>query len=414
MSPPIDHEKRKAALQAFATGALALPGLAGSAHADAPVDDTTLAYAFSYYREDDLSESNLYPTGNGSRDRYEIFANQFNLMTPITARNDLSVDLVYETMSGASPWWVEPSTSSSDPYLQVMSGASIEEDRVDGQLTLNHYFDKGKLGVTGGVSVENDYLSGNFGLLTERAYNDKNTTVTFGMGWSWDTVKPTNYAAFNRQKEYDKKSYSLDAGVAQVLSKSAILRVGVAYKKLSGFLSDPYKKVLVDLNSGPGVTVPDARPDERHQVAVSARYRQFIEAANAALHLDVSYSHDSWKLDAFTGEIAWHQAFLEHFEFVPKFRYYSQSDVSFYGPVFSGTPSHATSDYRLSPYGAMSYGAEFVVRIPSWPHERFDLVLMLGYERYMTSGDYALRSVEFANPGLVAYHLGSFQLGGRF
>ena len=415
MSPPIDPGKRKAAVQAFATGALALPGLAGSASADAPIDATAADYAFSYYKEDTLSPSDYFDTGTGSRDRYEIFAHQFKIQTPVTARTDATFDLVYETMSGASPWWVEPNTDPDQPYLQAMSGASIEETRVDGQVSVDQYFDKGRLGLTGGVSSENDYLSGNFGIGAERGFNEKNTTIGLAMGWSWDTITPTEHAKFNRLSEYDKKTFALDFGVSQILSRSTILRVGLAYKRSKGFLSDPYKQVIVGQNAGGGGTkIPDARPDTRHQLTVTGQLRQFIAAANAALHVDAAFGHDDWKVTAFTANVRWYQTLFEILELVPKFRYYSQSDAEFYGPIFDGTPSYATSDYRLSPYGALSYGLEGIVRIASWPSDDIDLLFSLDYERYLTSGDFALRTVDNASPGLVDYHLFGARIGGRF
>ena len=45
------------ALTALTTSALALPGIAGSARADAPIERATSSASFSYYKEDKLSPS---------------------------------------------------------------------------------------------------------------------------------------------------------------------------------------------------------------------------------------------------------------------------------------------------------------------------------------------------------------------
>lgn len=405
------------ALTALASGALALPGLGSPAHADSPTQDTVARYAFSYYKEDNLSPSKfLNSGGTGSRERYEIQAHQFNLLTPLTSRIDASFDLVYETMAGASPWWVEinPAAATSDQkFLQVMSGATIFEERFDGQLAVNHYFDRGRATLSGGVSSEKDYLSGYIGFAAERNYNDKNTTHSIAIGYSWDTITPTDGATLHDRPfpEYTKNSFTLDTALSQVLSRSALLQVAFAYKRSTGFLSDPYKKVVV----GSGGTVPDARPYNRDQITLSGRYRQHFEKPNGSLHLDAAFHWDDWDVIGMSSVLEWHQSVLDVVRLIPSFRYYSQSQAYFYGPVFQfSTPDFATSDYRLSPYGAISYGLRAEADLVDWPRRGWRWLFTIGYQRYISRGSYALQTVSNESPGLVKYHLFSAQLGGRF
>jgi len=408
-------------LTALASGALGLPGLGGEASADSPVQETTARYAFSFYKEDNLSPGKfLNVGGTGSRDRYEIFAHQFNLLTPLTSRIDASVDLVFETMAGASPWWVEPNpdTSSSQRFLQVMSGATIFEERFDGQITLNHFFDSGKITASGGVSSENDYLSGNFAAGFDRTFNDKNTTWSLGLGFSWDTITPTDGATLHNRplSEYYKRGFNLDTTIAQILSRSSLLQVGLAYKRSTGFLSDPYKRVYIDTN---GQTVPDERPIERDQLTLSARYRHHVAAVHGSIHLDGAFHWDDWNVMGVSAEVAWHQTLLDWIRLVPSFRYYSQSQAWFYGPTLPAAPTpgtlyYRTSDYRLSPYGAISYGLRAEADLSGWPVRGSRWLLHVGYDRYTSRGSYALREVRNESPGLVGYHLFSVQLGGRF
>jgi hypothetical protein len=400
-------------LAALTSGALALPGLAaGPAGADSPTLSPSANYAFSYYKEDNLGPGDFADTGTGSRERYKIFAHQFNVLTPINSRTDASFDLVLENMSGASPWWV---IADPDPnkvgYLQVMSGATIEEQRVDGQISLNRYFDTGSIFVTGGVSSEKDYLSGNFGFGAVRNYNDKNTVFSLGLGFSWDTITPTNFADFERLPIYTKEGISLDFSVSQILYRNAVLQAGLAYKNSEGFLSDPYKKVSVQITE----TRPDSRPANRNQLTLYGRYRHHIPIANASVHLDGAFHWDDWDVKSLSLEFAWYQTLFEYFQLVPTFRYYSQSQASFYGPIFQfSDPVFKTSDYRLSPYGALSYGLKATASLDDWPLRDFGWLVSLGYQRYLTSGDYALQHVTLPNPGLVEYHLFSVQVGGRF
>lgn len=416
-----DHDTRPSAgaraLGALASGALALPGLALPARADSPVQETTARGAFSYYKEDNLSPSDFVnTTGTGSRERYSIFAYQFNLLTPLTSRIDASVDVAFETMSGASPWWVEPdpdAATSGQAFLQVMSGATIFDQRFDGQLTVNHYFDRGRASLTGGASSEKDYLSGNLGGSVERNYNDRNTTHSLGLGYSWDTITPTDGATNHGRNlpSYAKNVFNLDTALSQILTRSTLLEVAFAYKRSTGFLSDPYKRYLV----GTGTTLPDSRPDTRNQITIAGRLRQHIAPWNASIHLDAAYHWDDWEVNGFSTELAWYQTVFDVVRVIPNFRYYSQSQAYFYGPVFqSSSPVIGTSDYRLSPYGALSYGLRAEADVIDWPSRGVNWFVSASYDRYLSSGDYALQTVNNPNPGLVAYRLYSFQLGGRF
>jgi len=405
------------ALGALASGALALPGLALPARADSPVQETSARGAFSYYKEDNLSPGLFVnTTGTGSRERYSIFAYQFNLLTPLTSRIDASFDVAFETMSGASPWWVEPNpnaATSGDAYLQVMSGATIFDQRFDGQITVNHYFDRGKASISGGASSEKDYLSGNLGFAAERNYNDRNTTHSIGFGYSWDTITPTDGATNHGRPlpSYGKNVFTLDTALSQVLSRSSLIELAFAYKRSTGFLSDPYKRYLV----GTGSTLPDSRPEERNQITLAARFRQHIARLNGSLHLDAAYHWDDWNVNGFSTELGWYQTLFEFVRVIPNFRYYSQSQAWFYGPIFqNSSPTIGTSDYRLSPYGALSYGLRAEADLIDWPARGWNWFVTASYDRYMSSGDYALQSVQNPNPGLVSYRLYSFQVGGRF
>jgi hypothetical protein len=405
------------ALAALVSSALALPGLSPIAHADSATEKSQLNYNFTFYKESDLALEDFKPVGGTSRQRFEIFAHQFRLLTPINARMDVGVDLTFETMSGASPWWVADNgqaVGSGGEFLQRMTGATIEDRRVDGQITLNRFFESGRITGTGGVSSENDYLSGNFGFSFERGYNDRNTTVAAGVGFTWDKIRPTDHLFHGRDAEYDKETVSFNMSLAQVLYRHAMLRVGLSYKNLEGFLSDPYKRVLtVTTLNARGLT--DERPTERDQVTISAGYRQFVPGANAALHLEVAGYWDNWDVASLRVELAWYQNITDSIQLVPMVRYYSQGSASFYGPIFyNSEPDLRTSDYRLSAYGAMSAGLRADVNLPDLFGSGIDLGVSVGYQYYASSGGLALFSVPFANPGLVSYHLFNAQLGVGF
>jgi hypothetical protein len=70
-----------------------------------------------------------------------------------------------------------------------------------------------------------------------------------------------------------------------------------------------------------------------------------------------------------------------------------------------------SSDYRLSPYGALGWRIKAETRFRIW---RLDWIASFAWERYLSSGKYALGKVEVENPGLVNYDLFSVGFTTRF
>jgi hypothetical protein len=393
------------ALRALTSAALALPGMAQRAQADAPIDRASADYRFSFYEEDAIPSGRL--AGGSQGERYEIEVHQLETEMPVGDRAELRLDLSWEKMSGATPWFVVP--GDDDEPLQVMSGATIEDQRTDILAEGRYHFDASRASLNGGVSFEDDYLSFNVGLGGERDLFDKHTTLSGGLGVSYDQIDPVSVQGQPARASDDKLSASLFTGVSQVVNRNAQIQATVTYKYSDGFLSDPYK-----LASVAGVNVADSRPDSRHQVAILARFRQHVPVLDASLHLDYRYYIDSWDIQSHTLELAWYQTLFRRIRVIPSARYYSQSQADFYAPFYTTARSDgfASSDYRLSPYGALSWGIRAELEFSSW--FQWDWLLSAGYERYASGGDLALGDVKVENPGLVDYQLFSVGLKGRF
>ncbi len=387
---------------------MSLPGLAGSAAADSPIDGIRADYSFSLYSEDDLKRSKV---STGSTERYEIEAHQLRMSAPVLDRFDVTWDFTYETMSGATPWYIEPGPNNEP--LQVMTGATVSEERIDTSLSGNYYLDTGRIGVGGGISDENDYFAGYGSFDGEYHLNEKNTTISSGGSFSIDTIEPTGGGTEGRVVKEDKQTFSFFAGVSQVLTRSSAVNSTISYQHGRGFLSDPYKRVMVPDQFGALVPTPDSRPDMRNQVSWLTRYRHHFESIGGTLHGDYQFYIDDWDLSSHQFKIAWYQGVFHWLRLVPSFRYYSQSQAEFYAPFFESRPSSGnwSSDYRLSPFGALSFRIRTETRFTTW---RIGWLASLTYERYDSSADYAFGSVDTENPGLVDYNLVSLTFSTRF
>lgn len=393
------------ALHALTTSALALPGIAGSASAATPLAEYTAEYSFSRYHEDDLKSSKV--ADGQERKRYEVDMHQFRLAGPLGERMDISLDVSHESMSGASPWYV---IEQNGAPVQVMSGATIDDERTDALIEGTYYFDRSTASLAGGFSIEKDYLAFNGGVEGTREYNDKNTTLSGGLGFSIDQLDPTQDPVNDPQRpgRENKQSGSLFAGVSQVLGRATTIQGTLTYRYANGYLSDPYKKAVVA-----GTPLTDNRPDDRNQLVVLTQLRRHFETFNGTLHADYSYYLDDWSMEAHTFDVAWYQSIFDLLRLIPSVRYYSQSQADFYAPFYLSPRSDGlrSSDYRLSPFGALSYRIRAEARVQLF---ELDLGINAGYERYTSDADLALGKVNVENPGLVSFDLFSVGVNGRF
>lgn len=414
-------------LTALTTSALALPGLALPARADSPIEQASAGYSFSYYVEDDL-EQDKFAAGTGSRERYEVFTNQFEVDLPVSRRMDAGIDFLYEKMSGASPWFV---TRNPDGELvQVMSGATIHETRYDLTADLDYYMEEGKDTFSAGFSKENDYLSIHGALGMERSFAEKNTTVSLSTAYSYDWIEPVRDGFPDRQRTGEKWAVDLFGGLSQILTRASAAQLTLNYKHSGGYLSDPYK--LIQVVNGPNLS--DKRPNDKDQVSLMARYRHHLplhERFAASMHFDYRFYWDNWEGISHTFELAWYQTvWFDWLTITPGVRYYSQSEAEFYEPILANdSPKYRSSDFRLSPYGAISAKIKAEASLEDVLEYRasdtsallgfsggLDLYLAFSYERYLSDGAFAMISVADSKeaPGLVNFQIFAVTLTGRF
>lgn len=366
------------ALAALTGAALALPGMTPTAQGATPASQLELEGGIYYYDE-----------GSG---RVTVRAIQQGLITPLGDDLDLSLNLVRDSISGASPVYNvpelscpggvtirprEPSLDSASgasggpssplpqplggrPYTetacqptavqQILSTTRFADVREAVDLKLNRYLGDMTLGLGLGFSEEIDYSSHYLNLDLRRELNDKHTTLAMGVGLADDQFSPVNQPGFTG----DKQVWNGLLGVTQVLDKYSLAQVNLTYADGSGYLTDPYKEIYVlSTNS----TQPEQRPDHRGQWNLLGRYTRWIPDLGGALHFDYRYSWDDWGISAHTLDASWSQPLGDGWSITPGVRYYSQTAADFYQDYFSYLPDDGiySSDYRLAGFGALSY-----------------------------------------------------------
>ena len=357
--------KQSSPLAALTAAAMSLPAFAGTQ----PVE-STLSLGISNYREADIPP---HLVAGGDNRRYDIGVRQFRLLAPVGRRWSFGLDRSQETMSGASPWGTV--TGPDGQPALIMSGATIDDSRTETSLTATRYGEDHSIALTLTRSTEDDYEATAPSLAGEWTFNDDLTTVAAGLSYSRDIIKPSDAEVFGRVTREERRSRSASIGVSQVIDRSSAVYAGMSVTDHAGYLSDPYK-------------LRDVRPDDRLEWAVSMRYRRFPDGPDAAWHLDYRYFDDDWGITSHTLHTSWYQNLGPWFQVVPNLRYYSQFEADFHRPVddFSRPLDDAqSSDFRLSAYGAFTFGLKAIFRQPGWS-------LTVSADRYIGNEKYGLSS----------------------
>jgi hypothetical protein len=319
-------------LAALTAAAMALPGVHARA-ADAPgenpwaIDATHVEY----------SES-------GSR--MHVRVNQASADVPIGETFQLKANGIQDLMSGASPIFNSPGPGGKPQ--QVLTGASVRDNRKAGDIGGSAFFDNNQLTLRQGWSHENDYKSTWTSLEGKRDFNQKDTTLAVGLAFSDDGVSSHDAPDdFHTRIKRD-----LYAGVTQVLSERSLVAASLEYSYTNGYLSDPYKLVFVQS----GGLLPDTRPGHERQLAATAKYIAFLPGIDSALHLTATLSTNNWGIHSGAFELQLKKELPAEWLVSAGGRFYTQSSADFYAPLYLSPPGDThSSDYRLAGFGSIAW-----------------------------------------------------------
>jgi hypothetical protein len=307
---------------ALFAAAIALPGVLPST-ALAESTPTEGVFSLSYYN---------YRDWQPGASRMSVQSPTMFLLVPISDSLALQGSLVYDAVTGASPY-----------FFNALSQASIGDYRTAGDLKITKWFGRWAVGVGGAVSSERDYLSRAGSVDVRYSTPDNNTTYAFGVGGAYDTINSVNGVALNEHR------YSLEfmGGITQVLNANAIVQSNLTYYTGHGYYSDPYKSL-------------DQRPSERRTGAWLTRYNQAFVEQDGVLQLSYRLLFDSFGDHSNMMEVAWVQGLPQGWSITPNIRYIAQHGASFYFnppfPVGYVDGQNYTADTRLATWGAFTVG----------------------------------------------------------
>lgn len=301
---------------------------------------------------------------------------------------EANVKLTLDVLTGATPngatatnvpqTFTRPSGSGS--YTVQPGDIPLDDTFHDTRVALNGSWKQplGRLSLLtlgANMSKEYDFLSTGLSAQISRDFNQKNTTLMFGLSSEMDQIDPVggvpvpfaSMAAAGqpqpRQGAGENKTV-LDAilGVTQVISRRTLMQLNYSLSSANGYLNDPYK-LLSRINRTTGVTVDNVyenRPDSRTKHAIYWLTRTHL--TRDVLSLSYRYFFDDWGITSHTVDMNYNWKFTQNHYLEPRIRFYTQSEADFFRVnLLSGDPlpTEASADYRLSKFNGLTYGLKW-------------------------------------------------------
>jgi hypothetical protein len=303
---------------------------------------------------------------------------------------NVSLNFTFDSLSGSSPNGALPSRAPqtfASPSAKSFATARRLYTTASGNLPVDpDYSDARAAGgadwtvpitrlsrvtLDGKVSIEDDFYSGTASATFSHDFNEKNTTVSFGVNDESDIIQPigntpvplSNYAAFEKEGNKSKNGVGALFGLTQVMTRNWLTQFNVAVDRFNGYLNDPYKIVSVlDPTGNTTGYVYENRPDSRTRRSVYLENR--VGGAHTSAGLAVRYMTDTWGIRSETAQVHlrwWSPTRQQYIE--PTVRWYHQSAADFFSPWLSAADEantrYISADPRLAAFHALTYGLKY-------------------------------------------------------
>lgn len=370
------------------------------------------------YRYEDYNE-------DGARMRTQTHAIWFEY--DLHSKLALRGQYVHDTISGATPTGGLPAP-----------GEEVQTVRMEDQRNAFYLETAIKAGRTTttpqiAFSNESDYQSLGLSVNESIDFNQRNTTLNFGVAHNQDRVKGFWQAQFQYKSTTD-----FLLGFTQLLGPATVFNANVILGYADGYLTDPYKGITAYFDlppagydpANPNIdalpwwnTAAEVRPGHRFKQVAFASLSHALARWRAGAEVTYRFHHDDWGITAHTAGFTWNQKLFSRVVVSPLVRFHVQSQADFYllslptDPTFGGSrlafqgdtfiaqegdgffesevlahpgaytivdvpsaPAYYSADYRLSHLRTLTLGVAITVRVT-------DQVSLEGaYKRYTMEG----------------------------
>jgi hypothetical protein len=308
----------------------------------------------------------------------------------------LGLTLAIDSLTGASPSGAVPagvvqtftSPSGNSQYTVTPGAQVLDSSFLDTRTAVTANWEMpvsrlALLSVGASLSDEYDYTHTGINANLARDFNNRNTTLSFGLALANDTIDPVGGSPVplapmlelgntaNKRADQSKDVTDWLIGVTQVVNRRTIVQFNYSLSQADGYLTDPYKLLsVVDPVTGNPVPGPagsglyrylyESRPEARDKQSVFALLKRDFNGD--VLETSYRYMTDDWGVDSHTIELRYRWSFGSQRYLQPHLRFYQQTAAEFYRTVlFDGEPLpiHATADHRLGEFDGVTIGFKY-------------------------------------------------------
>jgi len=305
----------------------------------------------------------------------------------------LNFNVTFDALSGASPngaltsrmpqTFSSPSGKLKHQYTTAPGQLPVDPDYKDDRIAVSGnwtvpFTRVDQVSVGGKLSAEDDFVSATVSASIDHDFNEKNTTLSFGIDNEFDSIHPiggapvpgSDYELAEKQTGgKTKDGVGVLLGVTQVMTRNWLSEFNVSIDRFHGYLNDPYKFISV-INSAGGTSgyEYENRPDQR--IRKSAYWENRVSwSSQVSTALSLRYMSDDWGVRSDTAQLHPRWTLSNRDRYIePTIRWYRQTAATFFTPFIVNTEKPTSdfesSDTRLAAFHAMTYGVKYAQKLP--------------------------------------------------
>lgn len=341
---------------------------------------------------DDWSVDGSYLSYVEANDRVAVSKTLVNLERSLDD-GKLTVGMVHDTMSGASPTGAIRSSDSLVTFTSP-SGSGGFSTSGTGDDALNQFTDtRVQFGATreqlltrdwtvsyGGVfSTENDYDSFGTTVDIKHESDDKLSSINTGIAFTADSIyrsaagdTPDPLSNTNGSQSFGKgkrNTYDALLGYTRILNKTTLMQTNLTVGFSEGYHTDPYKIIsAADENDRIIANFYESRPDTRFRTTIFGKLVHELEGTNHSINLSYRLYQDDWGIQSHTLDTRYHHTLTKRQYLEPHVRLYHQSAADFYArkldvdgslnPILPDA-GVVSADYRLDELTSVTAGVKY-------------------------------------------------------
>lgn len=201
--------------------------------------------------------------------------------------------------------------------------------------------------IEGWGSIEDDYRSVGGVVSASLEFAQRNAAIGGFLGVGSDSIFTSDDIGMppkNSQRRF------MGLSIGQLLSPTMHLSAGATVTYQSGFLSSPYRSVVID-----DVVVPEVVPDMRSRLSLFGQLAWYL-GYDTAVHTRLGVYLDDWGTRAVIPQIALRRKLNQKLFATLDYRYYGQGASEFYAPTYTQVQRYVSSDARLGQILEQNFG----------------------------------------------------------